>query len=159
MGSAKDLRALPVLPGMTTDRVRDAYVSELSAVTTPETLRAFVMRWRPLYVLAKKKKIDKKAKGAKRFKITESNFRKLLRGDYNAEEAFACLQKNRADGCPHMKQFGCVGSHVILPTVFVQVEMVSQHYGVSTDLALVQMNGGWGPYEAYTPGVLDEPEA
>jgi hypothetical protein len=159
MGTARDLRALPVLPGMTTDRVREAYLSELILVTTPEAIKAFAARWRPLYILAKKQKIDKKAKDAKRFRITENNFLKLLHGVFDAEEALACLLANRTAGCPHMNQYGCAGAHIILPTVFVQAEMVAKHYGVSTDLALVQMNGGWGPYEAYTPGALDDSEA
>ncbi len=151
MGTAKDLKALPVLPGNTTDRVKEAYVAELRLVTDVEMLGMFLHRWRPLYLLTKKQAFNRKAKNAKRYRFSENNLVRLIRGEAPLKEVLECVQLNRTDqGCKHIRQYSCPGAHVLVPPILMQVDWVSRHYGISTDLALVQMNGGWGPYEAET---------
>jgi hypothetical protein len=136
------LKELPVVPELTSDNVRTAYASELAAVATPEQLWEFAKRWRPLYLLSRKQKIDKKAKDAKRFRITQNNMQRLISMDWKPSEALECIRVSRAGPCKHATQFSCVGAHIILPPVLLMAELISQKYGVTTDLALIQMSGG-----------------
>jgi hypothetical protein len=67
---------------------------------------------------------------------------KLISMDWKPKEALECIQACRTGPCKHSTQFSCVGMHIILPQVFLMMEFVSQTYGVTTDLALIQMGGG-----------------
>jgi hypothetical protein len=122
--------------------VKEAYIAELKEVTTPEQLWAFAMRWRPLYLMSRRDKIDKKEKDAKRFRITQKSMQSLIHMDWKAKEALECLQASRTGHCEHATQFSCVGMHIALPPVFLLAEFISSKYGVTTDLAIIQMGGG-----------------
>jgi len=137
------LKDLPLVPGCTANGIQDAYVSELKLVTTPEQLRAFTIRWAPLYRMTSKVIIDKKEKNAQRFRISRNNLDRLIAGDYKAEVALECVLGSRGPtGCRHMRAFSCVGMHIVAPVVLIEAGGVARKYGVSTDLALIQMNGG-----------------
>jgi hypothetical protein len=136
------LKELPVVPTIDTDHVKEAYVSELAAVATPEQLWEFAKRWRPLYLLSRKEKIDKKAKDARRFRITQNNMQRLISMDWKPKEAFECIQASRTGPCKHVAQFSCVGAHIVLPPVLLMAHLIARKYGVTTDLALIQMSGG-----------------
>jgi hypothetical protein len=136
------LKDLPVRPTLTGDEVRGGYVAELKAVTTPAELWAFAMRWRPLFLLTRKRKIDRKAKDAKRFRLTQKNMQALISMDWKPEGVFECVQSSREGVCKHASQFSCVGMHILLPEILLQADFVAKHYGVGSDLALIQMNGG-----------------
>ena len=136
------LKDLPVQPGMTTDAVRDAYTAELKAVTTPKELWDFAMRWRPLYLMTPKRRINKKEKDAKRFRITQKNMQSLISMDWDPTVALACIQASREGVCKHAKQYSCPGTHILVPEILLHAEFIGQKFGVATDLALIQMNGG-----------------
>jgi len=136
------LKDLPVLPGMITDNVSETYATELKAVTTPEQLWEFAKRWRPLYLLTKKQKINKKAKDAKRFRVSQNNMQNLISGAWDPKEALECVQVGRTGICKHARQYSCPGMHILVPEVLLLADAIGEKYGVTTDLALIQMNGG-----------------
>ena len=136
------LKELPVVPTETTDNVKEAYIKELAAVTTPTQLWEFAKRWRPLYLLSRKEKFDRKGKDAKRYRLTQKNMQKLISGDWDPVKALVCVNANKTGACGHLTQFGCVGAHIGFPPVFLIVELIAQKYGVATDLALIQLGGG-----------------
>ena len=136
------LKELPVRPTPVTDNVKEAYIKELAAVTTSYQLGEFAKRWRPLYLLSRKEKVNKKAKDAKRYRITQNNMQKLISGNWNPEVALKCIQDRRTGTCQHAHQYACPGMHILLPPVFLLAEFISDKYGVTTDLALIQMGGG-----------------
>lgn len=135
---------LPVRPSYTQDRIRDTYIAELQKVTTPEELTAFVTRWKPLFALTKKRPFDKKAKDARRYRITQNNFERLLAGDYDPKVALDCIRISRTNACQHARSFSCPGMHIAVPEILLLAGFVAKKFGVSTDLALIQMNGGVG---------------
>jgi hypothetical protein len=141
------LKDLPVQPTYTEDHVRETYVKELSEVTTPEQLWAFATRWRPLYLLTPKRRIDKKKKDAKRFRITQKNMQSLISMNWDPKTALECIQVSREGHCKHAEQYSCPGLHIMVPEVLLHAQFVGQHFGVSTDLALIQMSGGMGALE------------
>jgi hypothetical protein len=141
------LRDLPVRPGDATEAVKSAYVAELQAVATPDQLRAFTSRWRPLYQLTKKRPIDEKTEGAQRLQATQHNLEQLIAGEYDPVEALECIQATRAEGCKHKGQFACPGLHIVLPLVLMAASRIAAEYKVTTDVALIQMNGGFSALE------------
>lgn len=140
------LKGLPVQPGIY-DYVRTAYVEELKAVKEPFQLKAFTDRWQPLYALTKFEPIDKKAKGAKRYRISDNNVRCLIVGDYNNFEAFKCIEISRTGLCKHANQYSCPGMNIILPPVLYEADVHAEHYGVTSDIALIQSHGGYRALE------------
>lgn len=136
------LKDLPVRPTPITDNVRDAYTTELKAVTTPKELWDFAMRWRPLYLMTRKQKIDKKAKDAKRFRITQKNMQALISMSWDPKTALECIQVSREGVCKHARMYSCPGMHIMVPEILLHAEWASKKFGVTTDLALIQMNGG-----------------
>jgi hypothetical protein len=144
-GAMSHLSELPVTPttGDPGNRVRAAYVTELAAVTSPDELRAFYKRWRPLFLMSRKYKIDKKTKGARRFRISQNNMQKLISGDWDPVAVFDCVQKGRAHpGCRHSKDYSCPGMHLLLPQILMLADALGDKYSVSSDLALIQLGGG-----------------
>jgi hypothetical protein len=148
------LSRLPVTPGFDTDNVSDSYIAELRGVATPEELLAFTARWAPLYSLSRARPFDRKAKDAKRFRVTQKNQQRLLAGDFDAVEALECIKQSRKredredNTCKHARMYSCVGMHIMTPSVLIDAFLVARRYGVSTDLALVQMHGGVAALEA-----------
>lgn len=139
------LKDLPVRPGLTGNVVQEAYVKELYEVKTPEELKKFVTRWLPLYNLHSGRDVefDKRAKDAKRFRISMKNLNNLRAGNIDFVTALDCIQKCRTDpGCAHQPHFSCEGAHIILPLVMMRAHSQSEYWGVSTDIALIQANGG-----------------
>lgn len=138
------LRTLPVTPHIGGEEVSKAYTTEILAVRSPEELRTFTERWRPLYMLTKKQKIDKKAKDAKRYRITQNNMQELINGTFNAVVAWECIVVARTTNgvCKHATQFSCPGMHILVPMVLMEADYVATKYGVAPDLALIQMHGG-----------------
>ncbi len=143
------LRNLPVTPGADGEdgRVKEAYTSELKAVTSPEQLWEFAKRWRPLYLMTRKKKIDKKAKDAKRFRISQNNMQALINGTWDPRVAFQCIQEGRTGICKHARMYACPGSHILAPLILMYASFIAKEYGVSTDIALIQLGGGMGKLE------------
>lgn len=129
---------------MTGEEVSKAYTTEILEVRSPEQLKVFTERWRPLYLLTRKQKIDKKAKDAKRFRITQNNMQELINGTYNPTVAWECIVVARTTNgvCKHASQYSCPGMHILVPMVLMEADFVSQKYGVPPDLALIQMHGG-----------------
>lgn len=142
------LKDLPILPTLAGEEVREGYAAELKAVTSPTLLWEFTMRWRPLYLLTRKRRIGKQEKNAKRFKITQKHMQNLISGTWNREEAFACIQASREGVCKHAQQYSCVGVHILIPEILLQADFVAKQFGVGSDLALIQMHGGLGALES-----------
>lgn len=136
------LKDLPIRPTLAGDDVREGYVAELKNVTSTSLLVEFVRRWRPLYLLTRKHRIDKQEKDAKRFRITQKHMQSLILGTWDPSAVLACVEANRTTGCVHLRQYSCVGSHILVPEILLQAEFVSQKFQVGTDLALIQMHGG-----------------
>lgn len=141
------LRDLPVVPTLGGDVVRNAYISELLLVTTPEALQAFVTRWKGLYNLRRPWAGDSNG-------MTEECRRNVAEGRISAQQALDCIVKSREGACEHAPQFSCEGAHIVLPDIFLAAEMVSSQYDVGTDLALIQTNGG---LEALEGSILASP--
>lgn len=137
------LLQLPIIPTLAGDTVRDTYVSELRSVTTPNQLQEFVKRWEAVYHLKRVKlDFDKKAKDAKKYRLTEMKFQNLINGKVDFWKAMRCIQMNREGSCPHMALYTCEGGHILLPVQLIIADLVGQKYGVGSDLALIQANGG-----------------
>ena len=127
--------------------MKTAYLSELQRVTSPEQLWEFAKRWRPLYLLTRKEKIDKKAKDAKRFRISQNNMQALISGTWDPRVAFECVQAGKTGVCKHAKMYSCPGMHIMVPLVLMHVDFVADKYDVPTDIALIQLGGGMGKLE------------
>lgn len=139
------LKDLPVKPSLSGDDiVATAYTTELKEVTTPEALKAFVERWKPLYMLTREKKINKKGKDAKRYRVSMNNLKRMIVGDFDAEEALKCVAECRKGPCKHATQYSCPGMHILCPVIFVQLLQVADHFGVTMDIAMIQAFGGVG---------------
>lgn len=136
------LKDLPIVPTFDGDTVIPGYVEELSKVTTAQELVAFVDRWRPLFLLTRKFPIDKKEKHAKRWRISQNNLQHLINGTFDPNDALSCIQLGRTTICRHAQQYSCPGMHLLAPEVLLQVTAVAKTYGVGSDTALIQMNGG-----------------
>jgi len=138
------LKDLPVKPdGMgASDTVVTAYLEELGAVATPEQLWEFAKRWRPLYLMTPKPRIDKKAKNARRFRVTQNNMQSLLDGTWDPKTALQCLTISRTGNCAHATQFSCVGMHIAVPLILIHADFISEKFGVPKDMALIQLCGG-----------------
>jgi len=136
------LKELPIRPTPITANVKEGYVKELEAVTTPEQLWEFAKRWRPLYLLTRKPKINKKAKDAKRFRVSQNNMQNLISGAWDPKEALECVQVGRTGICKHARQYSCPGMHILVPEVLLLADAIGEKYGVTSDLALIQMGGG-----------------
>lgn len=142
------LKDLPVQPDPNGgELVKTAYVTELKAVASPEQLWEFAKRWRPLYLLTWKEKIDKKAKDAKRFRISQKNMQALISGTWDPRVAFECVQAGRTGVCKHARMYSCPGMHISVPIVLLQTDFVAKRYGVPSDIALIQLHGGMGRLE------------
>lgn len=139
---------IPVHPGMASDKVKEAYLSEKKAITTPEELRAFVIRWKPIFEVANPAERKGGEEDAERYRLTQKNQEALVSGEYDAAEALECLKLSPTEkGCSHLQHFSCPGAHIALPLFFMQAEAVSHHFGVPTDIAIIQIHGGmeaWG---------------
>lgn len=139
------LKDLPVQPSvMGSDLVATAYTTELKEVTTPDALKAFVERWKALYMLTRERKIDKKGKDAKRFRISFKNLKRMIVGDFNATEALECIAAGRGGACKHSSQYSCAGMHILCPLILVQMLQIADHFGVTVDIAMIQAFGGMG---------------
>lgn len=147
--SPHPLNQLPVRPNPASNSVQETYIAELKAVTTPEQLSAFVLRWQSLYKMTRYRRIPKKEKDAKRYRVTQNNLKKLIVGDFDPAEALSCIQVSRDQTCRHAAQYSCVGLHIMVPTILLDAMLVAQEYVVPTDLALIQMCGGMGVLEGY----------
>lgn len=145
-----NLKMLPVAPSTNGgENVKAAYVAELQAVTYPESLWEFVKRWLPLYVMTRKTKIDKKGKDAKRFRMTQNSLQSLIDGTWDPKAALVCIEAGKTGLCKHAKQFSCAGMHISAPLALLHADFVAEKYGVTTDIALIQINGGFGALSEY----------
>lgn len=142
------LKDLPVRPTFTSNLVRETYVKELAAVETPEQLKTFILRWQPLYRLTPKEKKAEGEKDAKRYRQTKNSFKKILKNEVDLSQALDCIQKSRKSACGHASSYSCPGMHLAAPTVLLYAAHVSDHFGVSEDLALIQLGGGIAAFEA-----------
>ena len=146
------LRDLPIMPGESgSDFVADTYVSERQMVKTADQLMSFTNRWKAIWGIQFKD--DKKT-------IEELA---LIAGNYDVEAAMSCFKiyrKNehlrkhrksrvrkkhikRAPHCGHISP-SCYGMHIMLPPLLLHAFMISNHYRVPTDIAIIQMCGGFG---------------
>ncbi len=138
------LKDLPVLPTFVEDKVRSAYVEELRKVETAQGLRDFHKRWVPLFQLRHRPiKFDKKEKDARRFRLTADKLNNVKTGNMDFDKTLACIKIMLGGGvCHHMHEFSCEGGHMVIPQVLLEAQGVAEYFGVSSDLALIQMNGG-----------------
>lgn len=142
------LKDLPLSPsGDGEDVITPGYVAELAQVTSVQELLTFVDRWRPLLMMPRKFPINKKEKHAKRWRISQNNLQRLINGDFDPKEALSCIQLGRTSICRHSLQYSCPGMHLLAPEVLLQAMTIAKTYGVTPDLALIQMNGGLAALE------------
>lgn len=137
------LKDLPVRLTPITDNAQEAYVVELREVKTPKELLAFTKKWNPLYTL---KISPVEGNDPESTKKTRESEEMIIAGTYDAEKALECIQKNRKDICEHATSFSCPGMCILMPGILLQSSLISRKFGVSTDLALMQMTEGYGEY-------------
>jgi len=115
-----------------------AYRNELLGVETPEALHQFVAKWRPVWGM------DYKSK--KPMTEVEAS---LIDGSFDAVEALQCIALSRRDACPHiLASQECCGVHIVMPPLFIIASMVALKYKVPTNVALIQMTGGYEQFYA-----------
>lgn len=148
------LKDLPVIPGMISETVQGTYVKDIHAVQDAAQLKTHAEKWMALFQL----EIDsgrlaqiKDPHGWVRSGKTRRSYTDIIEGKVNYEEAFQCLKKGRVpvgsavmegEVCEHAPHFSCAGMHFALPLPLMNALFVAEKYGVTTDLALIQANGG-----------------
>lgn len=135
---------LPVEPSLGGDKVRDTYVAELKEVKSSDELKVFTERWKTVYSMKHHAiTFNKKERGAKRVRLSLKKFENVKTGQYDPVRTYACVEAIRSSGlCSHTTQFNCEAMNICLPMPLVDLEPVAAHYGVGTDLILIQVNGG-----------------
>ncbi len=130
------LRDLPVKPTMTENHIRDTYIAERNAIQTEDDLRSFTKRWKAIWVLHSGRNLTNEEKS-------------IINGTYDATPSLKCLKIClQKDVCEHASTgVSCVGMHLSLPITLMMAEFISQHFGVTTDIAIIQANGGMGELE------------
>lgn len=130
------LSELPVHPsGGGSELVSDAYISERDEVRTKAQLARFVSRWRAVWKLPLQR--DEKLGYEERV---------LARGRVPRKHVFKHFLRMRAqeDPGPGYKpgRIWKMAAHIMAPRALVQATLVSHHFGVPHDVALVQLYDG-----------------
>ena len=144
------LRDLPVVPDIYSDSVRDTYIWERAFIGNTNELKAFTKRWRPLYKL---KPVVVDPESPPEVQKTMRNMQALAdgtwwRGDFWVVWDHLNTLRGGAD-CGCGPTGSCVAMHIMLPVPLLRAHMVGSHFGVTTNLALIQDNGGVGELENY----------
>jgi len=129
------IKDLPVRPDDNGgDEVINNYIKERNAIQTTDGLKAFVARWKTLWEPATFQNIA--------YSPQEQS---LFDGTFDAEQTLKCLKEvTNSEGCEHSKAtVACTGVYTALPMVFLQINILAKKYGVPTDIALIQMFGGF----------------
>lgn len=101
------------------------YVSELKGVTTAEELRAFTTKWAQVW------DIDYPARQEP-----------LGLGEYDADEALACIAASREDVCKHAGDHEvtradfCTGMRIVMPETFLVTRLYAEKLGAPYNLVL-----------------------
>lgn len=142
------LKDLPVQPDdRGGDVVAAAYVAERDCIATPAELRTFALRWKALYALSMRP-LNARTRRSRRRRWTEYRLRSLVGGNFDAEAAFACFQIMRTgSACLHARRYSCEAMDVMMPPALLQAHLLAEGFGVSSDIALIQANGGLGALE------------
>jgi len=129
------LTDLPVEPNH--DEMTCSYMSQVKQVNSVEALKAHVDKWKALWNLDVPPGM----------KVTQEELN-LANGTFDAEAAFACVKRcYEPDGhCGHTSP-SCYGMHIVLPPVLLFAHLIGKEYGVPTDIAVIQMCGGYGALE------------
>lgn len=128
MSTIKDL---PVLPDGY-DNTQTAYNSEKQKIKFPSHLFAFTNRWKAVWEI----------EYPNRSEITKAE-RELIDGTYDVEGAFKCfsIMIDGKSHCGHETP-SCHSMHIMIPRVLMAAYFASEHFGVPTDIALLQLTGG-----------------
>lgn len=130
------IKDLPIRPDDNGgDEVIDNYVKERQAIQTTDDLKAFVARWKTIWEPATFQNA-----------IYSQQEQSLFDSTFDAEQTLKCLKEcTNSEGCEHrVSGVTCTGIYVALPVVLLQIEIMAKKYGVPTDIALIQMFGGFG---------------
>ena len=127
------LRDLPIMPDDNGgDVVQEAFVSERNLIHTVDDIAAFTERWQAVWLLY-------------RFGGTlTAEEQSIVDGTYNREQALKCLHIcSKQQECEHVPTgTSCVGMHITLPYPLLHVHLMANHFGVPSDIVLIQANGG-----------------
>lgn len=145
------LKTLPVEPDERGgDQVQAAYLTERNEISSEEELLLFIVRWGPLYEMALGRVLvpspGESEPVSLRKSRTQEEYNKLVTPEkVPLKETWACIQVLRTgSACEHSENFSCCGMHVMVPLPLMEAVITAEHYGVPTDLALIQLNGGFG---------------
>lgn len=139
---------LPVTPirDEANDDVCSAYVTERQSIAGPKGLRPFVRRWRSLWLLAPgssgRPDSARRAPGsasalAALKRPVDDDVRALLSLTWPAPAVFAALGR---DAKPDFKIRACrIAGLIGLPPALLHAEVLANHYGVTTDIALCRI--------------------
>lgn len=136
------LRDLPIRPTFTEDVIRENYVTELKEATDVPKLRAFLDRWNAIFRLNHQGRMDLEPY----VKLGDKTYT-----DEELAEALECMKKCKKGACEHCVtgSHGCIGVNILVPPLLISAEIAGNHFGVSTDLAIIQMNGGMGELDDF----------
>jgi len=133
---------LPIRVDVDSDEsVSEIYVQERDCIKSIEELIAFVQRWQPLFKLFT---WTKPKMGSAAYE-TYNAYEDLVEGTFNPKEALECMSKLRNEGeCGHESKYSCCGMHIMMPYPLLDAFLVAEKYEVPFNVALIQLNGGFG---------------
>jgi len=127
---------LPVLPdhrdSAGSSDVQDAYVSERKAIGSPKDVRAFVRRWRPLFLL-------RLGKGGRRDQFMDGDVKALVSLSFDAKLVFAALQRVQDERFDFSRRANRIAAHIALPAQMMHAYSLADRYDAGHDLAMVRL--------------------
>jgi len=123
------LSKLPCIPS-DGSIVQDTYLKERDEIQTPEDLTAFVRRWNAIWAVPMPRTTP--------MSQSEKN---LITGDFDPDQIFECLQKNKSGGkCAHRDPKNeCESMYILTPLVLLVANLATKRFQIPLDTALLQV--------------------